>query len=188
MKEKPTSKPSLFRKSVIRATRAVYLFVAFYMISIILFDSGNLIVRESIIDRWTFATILLVTNTLVWFGASQKWSNKTLEKLPLVMLSGVLIIFAGYSTYWERGMASTSTIFYTLPILLVALVRNRHAIIASAITSAGVYAYASVKYFNDFFNEGYRIQLWSSILLIVASISTITWIVLILVGLHRDSQ
>jgi hypothetical protein len=173
--------------SLARATRALYFFIVLYMLSIVVFDSGNLITKEAIVDRWMLATILLVVNTFVWFSASQKWVS-VFRKLPIVLLTAVLIAFAGYITYWERGMASTSTIFYVLPILIVALTRSRHALVATAIVSAGVYTYAAVKYFNDFFNEGYRIQLWGSILLILSSIATVTWLTMILVGLRKESE
>ena len=157
------------------------------MLSIIVFDSGNLITRESIIQRWTLATLLLLVNTFVWFGASQKWPLST-RKMPIPLLAIALLIFAGFTTYWERGMASTSTIFYALPILVMAMAKNRHALQAVAVLSAGTYAFASVKYFNDYFNEGYRVQLWGSILLIGASIATISWLTMIIAGLRRDSK
>jgi hypothetical protein len=156
------------------------------MLSIIVFDSGNLITREAIIQRWTLATLLLLVNTAVWFGASQKWQFST-SKLP-VLLATSLLAFAGFITYWERGMASTSTIFYALPILVIALSKNRHALQAFAILSAGTYAFTSVKYFNDYFNEGYRIQLWGTILLVSTSIAAISWLTMIIAGLRRDSK
>lgn len=173
--------------SITRASRTIYFFVALYMLSIIIFDSGNLITREAIIQRWTLATILLLVNTIVWFGASQKWPIATRE-LPIALLAVVLLVFAGFTTYWERGMASTSTIFYALPILVTAMAKNRHALQAIALLSAGTNAFASVKYFNDFFNEGYRVQLWGSILLVAASVAAISWLTMIITGLRRDSK
>jgi uncharacterized membrane protein YgdD (TMEM256/DUF423 family) len=170
-----------------RATRTIFFFIAIFMLSIVVFDSGNLITRESIIDRWTLVTVLLVVNTFVWFGASQKWPLAT-RKLPVTLLSLTLLLFAGFMTYWERGMASTSTILYALPILVIAIAKNRHALQATAILAVGTYAFASVKYFNDFFNEGYRIQLWGSIILVGGSIVTLSWLTLIIAGLRKDSK
>jgi hypothetical protein len=176
-----------FQLSITRVTRTIYFFIVMYMISIVMFDSGNLITRESIIDRWTIITILLVINTFVWFITVQKIPASS-KSITVYILTAALLVFAGFSTYWERGMASTMTILYVLPILVIATLKNRHALIATAILSIGTYAFATVKYFNDYFNEGYRIQLWGTIVLVGASIFTVTWLVMILTGLRHDSN
>lgn len=173
--------------SVTRITRTIYFFIALYMLSIVVFDSGNLITRESIIDRWAIVSILLIINTFVWFIAVQKIPLSS-KALIVYILTITLLVFAGLNTYWERGMASTTTIFYILPILAIATLKNRHALIATAVLSVGTYAFACVKYFNDYFNEGYRIQLWGSILIIGAAIFTATWLVMIIAGLRKDSN
>lgn len=186
-KKKVESNNAGLELSLTRATRTIYLFIAVFMLSIVIFDSGNLITRESIIDRWTLVTMLLIVNTFVWFGASQKWPLAT-RKLPIALLAIALLVFAGFMTYWERGMASTSTILYALPILVIAITKNRHALQATAILAIGTYAFAAVKYFNDYFNEGYRIQLWGSIVLVGGSIVTLSWLTLIIAGLRKDSK
>lgn len=185
---KKTNKDQIIQSlDLTRVTRTVYFFIALYMLSIVIFDSGNLITREAIVDRWTAATILLVINTFVWVVASQKASVST-RFIAVCILCVGLTIFAGLTTYWERGMASTSTIFYVLPLLVIATLKNRHAIIGTAILTIGAYAFASVRYFNDFFNEGYRIQLWGSILIMSASILTAAWLIMIIAGLRHDSR
>ncbi len=173
--------------SITRVTRTIYFFIALYMFSIIVFDSGNLITKESIVERWAIASILLIINTFVWFIAVQK-IPLTSKALAVYLLTIILVIFAGLNTYWERGMASTTTIFYALPILVIATLKNRHALIATAVLSIGTYAFASVKYFNDYFNEGYRVQLWGSILLVGITILTATWLIMIIAGLRKDSN
>jgi len=186
MKKKNNTKDTT-ALSITRATRTIYFFIALYMASIVIFDSGNLITRESIIDRWTLATVLLVVNTIAWYIASQS-VNLSIKKLAIPMLAITLVAFAGFTTYWERGMASTSTIFYALPILVIALAKNRHALQAVTVLAMGTYAFAAVKYFNDFFNEGYRVQLWGTIVLVCAAIVTISWLVMNISGLRRDSK
>jgi hypothetical protein len=172
--------------SLVRVTRTLYFFIAVFALSIVIFDSGNLITKDAVVDRWTALTILLVINTAVWYAASQK--NKNTSQLALLLLSTAVLIFAGFMTYWERGMASSSTILYMLPLLLVATLRNRHALLAMAALAAGTYAFATVKYFNDFFNEGYRVQLWGNIVLYAGSIFVVTWLIMILAGLRHDSE
>ena len=160
--------------------------LAVYVASIVAFDSGNLITREAVIDRATVAFVILVCNTFVWYAAAEQAVRK--KTLLVYLLSLVLVGFAGFSTYWERGMASSSTIFYALPLLSIATLKSRHALIGTAALCAGTYSFAAVKYFNDFFNEGYRIQLWGSLLLISGSIFVVAWLIMIVAGLRRDSN
>jgi uncharacterized protein (UPF0333 family) len=138
------------------------------------------------VNRWSLLSALLVVNTGVWYAASQR--NKNTSHLALLFLSALLIVFAGMMTYWERGMASSSTLLYVLPLLLVATLKNRHALLATATFAAGTYAFATVKYFNDFFNEGYRVQLWGNIVLYAGTIFVCTWLIMIIAGLRHDSE
>lgn len=173
---------------ITRLTRTVYFVLAFYALSIVIFDSGNLITRESIIDRWLLFTVLLAVNTIVWYAASQRKSIYNRPSAAILILSLTLIAFAGFNTYWERGMASTSTILYALPLLTVATLKSRHALIAITTLSAGTYSFAAVKYFNDYFNEGYRIQLWGQIVLYSGVTFALAWLVMIIAGLRHDSK
>ena len=184
---KVNSKPSI-QLTATRVTRTVYFLLGFYVLSIIIFDSGNLITRESVINRWLLASSVFLVNTLAWYIASQKpnFFHKPVSGIYLLTVS--LLVLAGYMTYWERGMASTSTILYVLPLLVIATLKSRHALLATAALSAGTYAFASVKYFNDFFNEGYRIQLWGNLLLYGGIIFTCAWLIMILTGLRHDSR
>lgn len=168
-----------------QVTRTLYFFIGIFALSIILFDAGNLLTKESVVDRWMIATILFVANTIAWFLASQV---PRFETLTTYSISVILLIFAGYMTYWERGMASSSTLLYVLPMLVVATLKNRHAIIATAALSGATYSLAAVKYFNDFFNEGYRVQLWGNIVLYAGSLLAFSWLLLILADLRRDSK
>jgi len=99
--------------SLTRITRTLYIFIGFFAVSIVIFDSGNLITRSAVIDRWSLISALFITNTIAWFVGSKPSRNK--KSLLTYMLSISLIAFAGFMTYWERGMASSSTIFYVLP-------------------------------------------------------------------------
>ena len=171
---------------VTRLTRTMYFFIAVFALSIIVFDSGNLITKQAVIQRWTLLTILTVVNTIAWYiGAQQPLKSRSLNTF---ILSVVLVLFAGYMTYWERGMASSSTILYALPMLVVATLKNRHALIAITASSAAVYSLAAVKYFNDFFNEGYRIQLWGNIILYSGTFFVCAWLIMIIAGLREDSK
>lgn len=172
--------------SLTRLTRTMYFLISFYVLSIVMFDSGNLITRESVIDRVTVAFALLVLNTLAWYVAAERVI--VAKRLFIYLLTFGLLGFAGITTYWERGMASTSTIFYVLPLLTIATLKNRHSLLATAALAAGTYSFAAVKYFNDFFNEGYRIQLWGNLVLYSGVIFAIAWLIMIIADLRHDSR
>lgn len=174
--------------ALIRVTRTIYFVLGFYALSIVIFDSGNLITRESIIDRWILFSFVLLVNTLAWYFASQPKNLFNKPTVGILILAFAMLAFAGFNTYWERGMASTSTIFYALPILVVATLKSRHALIAITTLSAGTYSLAAVKYFNDYFNEGFRVQLWGQILLYSGVIFAICWLVMAITGLRHDSK
>ena len=169
-----------------RTTRTLYFFIGIFALSIVVFDSGNLITKSAVVNRWMLLTVLFSVNTIGWFIGSKPEKNK--KALLTYLLSISLLVFSGYMTYWERGMASSSTIFYALPLLTIATLKNRHALMALGGLSSAVYALATVKYFNDFFNEGYRIQLWGNIVIYSGTIMICAWLIMIVSGLRRDSK
>ncbi len=180
-KIKQTSSPMLTQ-----VTRTLYYFLGVIALTLVIFDSGNLLTKDAVVDRWTALFVLFTINTIAWFIGSQGTSYS--KKVLTLLLALALMAFSGALTYWERGMASTSTILYVLPLLVVATLKNRHALLSLALLSIGSYALATVTYFNDYFNEGYRIQLWGSIFLYSGSILVVTWLIMVLTGLRRDSN
>lgn len=174
--------------SLTRVSRTIYFVLAVYAASIVIFDSGNLITRESVINRWLLLTFVLSINTLAWYVAAAGPRSLIKPAIITVVLTLSLVVLAGLNTYWERGMANTSVILYVLPLLVVSTLRNRHALLAIATLSAGTYAFAAVKYFNDFFNEGFRIQLWGTVVMQAGLILAAAWLIMILTGLRHDSR
>lgn len=172
--------------SLTRVTRTLYGMLLVLAVATVLFDSGNLITKDAVIDRWTALFVVFVVTTIAWFMASEGTAFS--KKVLTIVLSLSLVGFAGAMTYWERGMASTSTILYALPLLVVAILKNRHALLATTALSIATYSFASVKYFNDFFNEGYRIQLWGSIVMYGGLFAVVSWLIMILTGLRKDSE
>ena len=173
-------------QTLTRLTRTIYFMLVVYITSLIVFDSGNLITRDAVIDHATVAFVVLVCNTFMWYAAAEQAIRK--KTLLVYALSFLLIAFAGFNTYWERGMESNSTILYALPLLSIATLKNRHALMATAVLCAGTYSYAAIRYFNKFFNEGFRIQLWGTLLLISGSIFVVAWLIMVIAGLRRDSH
>ncbi len=171
----------------IRITRTTFFAVALFMLVTALFDSGNLITRESVAQRWVAGTLLLFATLSVWFLV--RTSESITRNMTLLFALAVCeVIFAGFMIYWERGMASTSTLLLALPIITVGVMRRRVLLLLITTLTAATYSLSAVKYFNDFFNEGYRIQLWGNVVFYSGLCFILAWMVLILVGLRHDSK
>ena len=123
----------------------------------------------------------------MWYLA-RRVRNETYQKAMMWLMVITQIIFAGFITYWERGMASMSTALYALPIVTAGILLSRTATIASSLLCIATYSYAAMKYFNDFFNEGYKLQLYGQILLFSGVFLTLAWIVNILTGENAPTK
>ena len=139
-----------------------FAFVGVFAVYIIIFDGGNVVPRAAIYHRWEFAAILLAVFTLFWIVTKKASSRRVIFGALLLCILAELAL-AGYTTYWERGMASMSTILYMLPIATAALTTSRTYTVGTALLASAAYMYASTKYFYDFFNEGYRVQLYGQV-------------------------
>lgn len=169
-KTKTTKSPPLY---ITRLAKIQFSLVAIYSIYIIIFDSGNVLTREAVYHRWVMAAVLLVVFTLFWVS-TKKASVKVCFAL---LIASVLaqIAFAGFSVYWERGMASMSTILFALPIVTMSLSGSRTYTMGTALLAATAYIVACTKYFYDFFNEGYRVQLYGQMFFFAAVLLLIGW-------------
>lgn len=173
---------------VTRITRTIYFVVVTLIAFVVISDSWNLILREKIV--WLVGAVVFVftLNTLVWMLAATTRKSNTSALLYRMTLVVSLIALAGIFTYNERGMASTSTPLYVLPILIAATLHNRHILIGTSLLTVATYFFAVVSYFNLNFNEGYRVELYSKLVLFAGLILCISWLTMILVGLRRDSR
>lgn len=170
-----------------RLGKILFLLSAVLAISVVIFDSGNLITREAVIDRWVLTSVVFVAAAITWFMASLGGSEKrALHVSVIYVVALILLVAAGFMTYWERGMASSSTILYVLPLLTIAILRNRHALLAMTALSSGTYALAAVLYFNTYFNEGFRVQLWGNIVLYAGIILVCGWLLLLLLRISKN--
>lgn len=145
------------------AARAHFGLVLAFSAYIIVADASNLMTPDAVLQRWKYCLALMVVTTLTWMIARTKRESKLAQNLLIGLLVTTDIVVASLLVYAERGMASVSVSLYALPIATAALTYSRSAILTSASLSTAAYAFASIKYFVDFFNEGYRVQLYSTI-------------------------
>lgn len=151
------------RHILLRITRVHFFYVLAYMLSIIIFDSGNMIEHESVLQRWTAAGSLLVVNTIIWYLCRAKIQNDLLYRVLFIILIACDILFASANVYWQRGMASKAVLLYLIPIISAGLMKSRSLVLATAGISAIAYSMSAVKFFYENYGQGYRIELYGEI-------------------------
>jgi hypothetical protein len=162
MKRQKTSVVDV-RHVLLRITRVHYFYIAAYAVVIILFDSWNLLTHEAVTQRWLAAALLLTVNTIIWYFCRLRLQNQLLYKTLFWVLIVSDILFASINVYWQRGMASKSVMLYAIPIICAGLARSRSLLFAVSSLSIAAYSLTAVKYFNDNYGQGYRIELYGEI-------------------------
>lgn len=151
------------RHILLRITRVHFVYILIYMLSLVIFDSSNLITHEAVLRNWTAAGALMVVNTIIWYLCSAKINSPNLYKVLLIVLIACDILFAAMNVYWQRGMASKSVLLFVIPIISAGLLRSRSLVLATASVSAAAYSIASVRYFFQNYGQGYRVELYGEI-------------------------
>ena len=149
--------------SVLRLARVHFLYIFAFAVSIIVYDSSKLISPNAVLNRWKLVTLMVLVVTSVWYFARAKKDNISIQKGLVALLVFADILFASFLVYADRGMASLAVALFAVPIITSASLWSRSAVLATATLCTAAYGYASVKYFVDFFNEGYKVQLYSTI-------------------------
>ena len=156
-------KPKQLYKDVLALARVHFFYILAIAASVIVFHASNLIAPESILERWQRIALMLVITTAVWYLARAKKDSIAFQKGLVAALILMDIGFASFMVYTERGMASLGVALYAIPIVTSATLLSRSALLATASVCTAAYALVSVKYFVDYFNEGYKVQLYSTI-------------------------
>jgi hypothetical protein len=169
------------QERALRGCRVYFLYVLTYAVSIIIFDSWNLITHDGILQRWTLAVILAVSTTFLWFIA--RTYSKSIAAINGVFYGLIIIgiIFAALNVYIDRGMASKSVILFAVPLVAAAITKSRSILLATASFSAAAYSLAMVRYFYENYGEGYRVQLYGEIFLYSMIFFVLAWLLLILI-------
>lgn len=156
------------RHIVLRITRVHFLYILAYMVSIIIFDSWNLLSHEAVLQRWTAAGALMIVNTVIWYLCRAKVQSESLYKTLLIVLITCDILFAAINVYWTRGMASKYAALFLIPIISAGLARSRSLLVATTATSAAAYSIAVVRYFYDNYGQGVKAELYGEIVFFAA--------------------
>jgi len=161
-----------------RVTKLHFMYIAAYMLSIIIFDSWNLVTYEAVVDFWTAAVALLAVNTILWYSSRLKFKSNSTYRSGILLLILADIIFAALTVYWERGLASSSVILFSVPVVTAAAVRSRSTLLATAALSAGAYSIATIRFFYQHYGESFRVELYGEIALYSAVLFIIAGLLL----------
>lgn len=186
-RKKTKAKKYDLQTATIRVARTGFAFVAVFLMTTIIFDSWNLLTKDSVGRRWSSAIAVLMVTAGVWYLARRKSSDSYYNTLIMTLVISQ-IVFAGLNVYWERGIASTLPILFIIPILTAGAMKKRTTLLFAAILSAAVYSTAAVVYFNENYGEGYRVQLWGQIFFFGGLFFVVAWLAMILAGLRHDSK
>ncbi len=172
---------SLLQVRLLGVARAHFWYVGFIAISIVAFDSTHLITRENVQKRWMSAVLLLVATTLTWYFVRRNSKNESYYQILTYALIVTDILFAAYFIYLDRGMASRNVVLFGVPLAVSTLLNSRAALFATAALCTAAYFFASTKYFFDYFNEGYKAELYGVLFLYSACffvVAAILWAII----------
>jgi hypothetical protein len=182
------AKPAVrLRRGIIQISKIYLILALVYVTQIIVYDASKLITPDVVLDRWIAVTLFAAVATVIWYiGHAQAKADASYRWLAWgLTLTG--IAFASYNVYAERGMASKAVLLYLIPIIVSAILCSRAAIFATAVLSTIAYALTAVAYFVNYFNEGYKVELYGEITFYSAVFFIAAGLLGVVLKLNKDS-
>lgn len=127
-------------------------------------DAWHILVPEIILKRWLSIAVLLGVVSVVWYMAHNRSESIANYKRLTFLLVVADILFAAYTVYYHRGLASKYVALFAIPITVAAILLSRSAIYLSALLSTAAYVFSTNLYFENYFNESYKTELYSEII------------------------
>ncbi|MBX4190672.1 hypothetical protein KW794_01150 [Candidatus Saccharibacteria bacterium] len=163
MAKKSTIAAGWLQTTAVRLTRVHFVYIGFYLLSIVIFDASNLYTYTAIAQLWTAGGIFLGVNAILWLLARLNVANYWFYVVLVIGLILADITLASYLVWWQHGLYSKSVMLFTIPILASAALRSRSLVFATAALSAAAYSTISVRYFFNNYGLGYRVELWGTV-------------------------
>lgn len=160
MAKKKITLSDWLQTGLIRLCRVHFVFIAAYMVYTIAADATHLITPQLVLQRWTMNASLLIGVGIIWYLARNKIQHANYYRGLIYVLILLDITMATFNIYTQRGMASRAVMLFSVPIVVSALLLSRTALFLTAMLCTAAYSLAAVKYFVDFFNEGYKAELY----------------------------
>ena len=151
------------RTSTLRVARFHFVYALIYAVQVIVYHASKLITPDIVLRRWIAVASLLVVTTGVWFIAKHHNSTATLYRWAIAAIIFADLAFASFNVYTQRGYASKAVLLFVVPIIVATTFISRRALFATAFLAIAVYTTTAVKYFVDYFNEGYMVELYGEI-------------------------
>lgn len=155
--------------------------IAAYAVFILASDAWGLVTRELTSQRWLVFGALLIVVTIVWYLSRNTSRNVNYYRALILILVLADIALATFAIYTERGMSSRGVALYAIPIVSSAALLSRTALFGTAALCTAAYIMAATRYFYVYFNEGYKIELYSTLGLYSAGffvLAALLWVVL----------
>lgn len=167
--------------ATLRTARLGFAFTVIYAISIAIYHAWELLTPDILQQRWTIVAVLLGVNATLWWF-SRKSGLASLYYKGIIFLQIITyILLSGYMIYAERGMASNAIILFVIPIVIAATELSTISLITTAGLAVATYAFAAIRYFNEFPSEGYKVELYGGIVFygaVLFLISALLWVVI----------
>jgi hypothetical protein len=171
---------SWLQTTAVRVMRVHFFYVAAYILSIIVFDSWNLLTHDAVAQHWTIAGVLLVINVVLWYLCRMKFAS-SVYIMSVLFLVVSDIVFAAYNVYWQRGIAGISVALFAIPIVVSSTLRSRSTLLATTALASAGYSIAAVRYFFQHYGESYRVELWGDVAFYCATFFVLAFLLLILI-------
>lgn len=160
VKKKKLTFAAWLQTGIIRVCRVHFYLIGFYAVYIIASDATHLITPKLVYQRWLAAVLLLTTVAVMWYFSRADSKHANFYRTLLYVLILADVAFASFNVYTQRGMASRAVFLFAIPIMTSALLLSRVATLMTASLATAAYVLVAVKYFVDFFNEGYKAELY----------------------------
>ena len=165
-------------KSSLSRVAKIHLAVAVILAAqLIVYDAGKLIAPDVVLKRWYGIGALAAVSAIALFFSRSRKSDNDLKKI-LWLLIIADIAFASWSVYLERGMASRAVLLYVIPIISSAILLRKGTIYLTGTLSVIAYIITTNAYFVNYFNEGYKLELYGEVLgysALLLATSALTW-------------
>jgi hypothetical protein len=173
---------SSLQASATRLARVNLGLVAAYAVFIAGSDAWNLVTRQLTSQRWLMCGLWLMVTAIVWVLARNAGASANYYRLLVFALIVAEIAVASFSIYTERGMSSRGVALYAIPIVASAVLFSRRFVFSVAALCTATYVMAATRYFYVYFNEGYKIELYSTLFLYSVSFFALAWILSIVLS------